>query len=89
MIAQSALARKQYAHKHFGRTHRCLYLASLGLRQLIRATGLGTPGADTAARREGARRALAVLGGRADPPYSPPPSTAVAPFGGQAYKSRS
>lgn len=80
MIAQSTLARKQYAYKHFGPARRAVFLGALALRHLIRATGLGPRGADTAARREGARRALSILSGRAEPPYCPPPATAVAPF---------
>ena len=80
MVAQSALARGQYARKHFGPLRRRTYLAALFLRHLIRATGLGPPGPDTRARRAGARRALAVLAGRAEPPYATSPPTAVRPF---------
>ena len=80
MVAQDAYARKQYAHKHFGRAHRGLYLSALGVRHLIRAAGASAVGADGAAHREGARRALRTLTGRAEPPFGVPPPTAVAPF---------
>jgi GT2 family glycosyltransferase len=80
MVAQNAYARKQYAHKYFGRTHRCLYLSALSTHHLIRAASAGALGADATARREGARRALSALSRRSEPPFYAPPPTAVAPF---------
>lgn len=79
MLAQDAYARKQYAHKHFTPGYRNLYLSALGVRHLIRALGAGIA-ADAALRREGARRALSTLAGRADPPFGAPPPTAVEPY---------
>jgi GT2 family glycosyltransferase len=79
MVAQDAYARRQYAHKHFGRAQRGLYLSALGVRHLIRAAGARSDGADGSARREGARRALLALAGRGEPPFDVPPPTAVEP----------
>jgi N-acetylglucosaminyl-diphospho-decaprenol L-rhamnosyltransferase len=79
LVAQDAYARKQYAHKHFGPASRGAYLAALGIRHLIRAAAPGGNGAEGAARREGSRRALAVLAGRAGPPFRAPGPTATAP----------
>ncbi len=79
MLAQEAYARRQYARKHFGPTHRRLYLAALATRYLIRAAGPGGGGKEAAARRAGARRALLTLIGRAEPPFGAPPHTAVSP----------
>lgn len=81
MVAQEAYARKQYAHKHFNTAYRGLYLAALGARYLIRAAGTGADGVDGIARREGARRALLTLAGRAEPPFGAPPATAMEPLG--------
>jgi len=78
MVAQDAYARKQYAHKHFSAGYRGLYLSAVGLRHLIRAAFPGAA-ADAPRRREGARRALLTLAGRVDPPFGPPPPTAVDP----------
>ncbi|HWY89918.1 MAG TPA: glycosyltransferase family 2 protein [Solirubrobacteraceae bacterium] len=80
MVAQDVYARKQYAHKHFGRAHRGLYLSALATRHLIRLAGAQAGGSDAVARREGALRALRTLVGRADPPFGTPPPTAVAPL---------
>jgi N-acetylglucosaminyl-diphospho-decaprenol L-rhamnosyltransferase len=76
MLAQEAYARRQYARKHFAPVYRGLFLAALAARYLIRAAGPAT-GDDRNARRAGARRALRTLLGRAEPPFGPPPSTAV------------
>jgi GT2 family glycosyltransferase len=73
MVAQEAYTRKQYARKHFGPVHRALYLAAIAVRHLIR-------GAGAAVHREAAGRALRTLAGRADPPFTAPPPTAVAPL---------
>ncbi len=79
MIAQDAYARKQYAQKHFGPVNRSLYVSACGLRHLIRAAGRRSDAAETAARREGSRRALRALAGSAEPPFGAPPPTAVEP----------
>jgi hypothetical protein len=79
MVAQDAYSRKQYAHKHFGRAHRGLYISAIGIQHLIRAATAGAAGADADARREGARLALGAISGRGGPPFGPPPHTAVAP----------
>lgn len=74
MLAQEAYARKQYAHKHFGPVRSRLYLSALLLHHLLRALGAGADGANEPARREGARWALRVLAGRAEPPFGLPPA---------------
>jgi hypothetical protein len=79
MVAQDAYSRKQYAHKHFGRAHRGLYISAISIQHLIRAATAGAAGADADARREGARLALGAISGRGGPPFGPPPHTAVAP----------
>lgn len=81
MEAQDAYARKQYARKHFSTTYRRLYLAALAARYLLRAGGARAGRADEIARREGARRALLTLTGRAEPPFGAPPITAIEPAG--------
>lgn len=84
MVAQDAYARRQYAHKHFRRTRRVLFLAALGLRHLIRATTASAAAADGDTRdtqREAAWLALSTLAGRSGPPFRAPPSTAIEPQG--------
>ncbi len=78
MVAQDTYARKQYARKHFGALYGNLYLAARAVRHLVRAFGV-SGGAEAAARREGARRALLTLAGRIEPPFGPPPATAIEP----------
>ena len=80
MIAQETFARRQYAQKHFARPHRALYLGAIGARHLIRAATAGS-GSQGALHREAARRAIATLLGRADPPFREPPTTALQPSG--------
>jgi GT2 family glycosyltransferase len=79
MIAQDAYTRRQYALKHFGPAYRRLYLSACGMRQLMVAAGAHAAGDNGAARREGAKRALATLSGRAEAPFITPPPTALAP----------
>ena len=79
ILAQDVYARKQYARKHFGPIYRGLYLAALAARYAIRMAGARTGTADDDARREGARRALLALAGRAEPPFRVPPHTALDP----------
>ncbi len=77
MEAQYALARRQYAEKHFSPLHRASYLSLVKLRYRLRLAAAlargrrGAPG--------GPRRALRTLRGAEPPPYGPPPMTAVAP----------
>jgi GT2 family glycosyltransferase len=80
MEAQSAYARRQYARKHFSPLHRVAYLGALLTRHVLRSVYPGD-GEYAAQRRAAARRALAVLTGRAAPPFGPPPPHAVAARG--------
>ncbi len=79
MIAQDAFARRQYAEKHFSALHRCLYLAAIGVRHAVRAAAASVKGQEAAVYREAARRAIATLLGRAEPPFGAPPVTALPP----------
>lgn len=76
MVAQDAYARRQYAHKHFSPVHRSLYVGALWLRHLIRAALPGN-GEVGRARRAAAQQALRTLARPSDPPFLPPPRTAV------------
>jgi N-acetylglucosaminyl-diphospho-decaprenol L-rhamnosyltransferase len=75
LTAQIAFARKQYAHKHFGLSHRCGYLSAVACGHLLRAGVLSRK--PVSASRAGARLALRTLAGLAEPPYGPPPSAAL------------
>jgi GT2 family glycosyltransferase len=77
MIAQDVYARRQYARKHFAPPHRAAYLGAVGVRHLIRAVAGGSDPAVVAVRRDAARLALRTLAGRVEPPFGPPPPTAV------------
>ncbi|HXB66337.1 MAG TPA: glycosyltransferase family 2 protein [Solirubrobacteraceae bacterium] len=79
MIAQDAYSRRQYAHKHFGRAHRGLYLSAIGVGHVVRAATAKATSPDAPARREGSRRALKAIAGRGVPPFGWPPFAAVAP----------
>lgn len=72
MAAQDAYARLQYAHKHLTPVHRVAYRAALALRWLLRLPGRGP-------RRSAARASLAILLGRAAPPFGSPPAQALVP----------
>lgn len=78
MIVQDTYARKQYARKHFGPLYGNLYLTARFVRHGVRALS-ARGGSDGRARRDGARRALLTLLGRAEPPFGPPPATAIEP----------
>ncbi len=80
MIAQDAYTRRQYAHKHFGRVYRSLYLWAHALRYLIRAAGARGSRNDAPAQREGAWRGLGSVTGRTEPPLETPPPTAITPI---------
>ena len=74
MIAQDVFTRRQYAAKHFTRTHRIAYLTAIGSGYAVRAA-LG--GGGQGANRQSARLALRMLLGSVDPPYRTPPATAL------------
>jgi GT2 family glycosyltransferase len=74
LVAQDVLARRIYAHKHFGTPHRQVYLGAVMARHVIRAA---LPGAERRAGRQAARLAVSVLLGRSAPPFGPPPITAI------------
>lgn len=78
MIAQDAYARKQYAKKYFGRVYRYLFLSTYGLGHLLRAAGSRFTGDEALPQRQAALGALGTMVGRAEPPFGPPPPTAVA-----------
>lgn len=80
MVAQEALARRQYAQKHFTKPHQALYLGAIGIRHLIRAAA-ARRGAEAAIHRRAARRAIATLLGRAEPPFGEAPPTAAQAMG--------
>lgn len=73
MEAQDAYARRLYAGKHFSAPHRYTILSVYFLRYALRSLLLAR-----SERRAASRRALATLVGRAEPPFGPPPPTAVA-----------
>jgi N-acetylglucosaminyl-diphospho-decaprenol L-rhamnosyltransferase len=79
MVAQDAFARRQYAQKHFLGPQRVLYLCGLGARHVIRAASATVSGEDASLHREAAQLAIRTLTGRADPPFGPPPATALQP----------
>jgi GT2 family glycosyltransferase len=76
MVAQDAFSRRQYAHKHFGRTYRSCYLGAVGARHLVRAVA-PWPGEAGVQKRAAARLALSTLVGRTPPPFGAPPGTAL------------
>jgi hypothetical protein len=80
MVAQDAYARRQYARKHFGQPLRGAYLGAVVARHAARALAPGR-GEAARARRLAARTAIRTLAGRGEPPFGPPPGTAVAPLG--------
>ena len=76
MLAQDAYTRRQYAQKHFAPPRRLAYLSGIGAQHMLRAVWPSRNGAG-AARREAARLALRTLIGREEPPFGPPPPTAI------------
>jgi N-acetylglucosaminyl-diphospho-decaprenol L-rhamnosyltransferase len=74
LVAQDALTRRIYAEKHFAPPHRQLYVGAVIARHLIRAS---LPGRERADARTAARAAVGTLIGREQPPYGPPPPTAI------------
>ena len=75
MLAQDAFTRRQYAAKHFAAPHRVAYLAAVSSRHILRATL--PPNKQDPGARDAARMALRTLIGRAEPPFGPPPRTAL------------
>jgi GT2 family glycosyltransferase len=80
MVAQEAYGRSQYARKHFGRPARNVYMTAVFARHLVRALAPGR-GDEALDRRKAARRAIATMLGRVEPPFGSPPPTALAPLG--------
>lgn len=85
MLAQDAFTRRQYAKKHFTPGYRAAYLSAVATRHLIRSLRLP---ASTRAKRDAAHLALQTLMGRAEPPFGPPPRTAVRGSDAQAHATR-
>lgn len=77
MAAQDAYARRQYAHKHFSPLHRSLYLSAIGVGHTFRAVLPRSDDEESRARRSAHRRALRTLARPAEPPFCPPPRTAL------------
>jgi len=78
MSAQGAYARRQFAYKHFAWPHRTLFIGAIAARHAIRAAAARGADADEAAiKREAAEQALRAVLGRGQPPFGPPPQTAV------------
>lgn len=80
-VAQYAYASRQYAEKYFGPVRRSLYVGAVGLRHLVRAVTAGADRENGGVRREAALRALRTLMGRVEPPFGPPPLTALESVG--------
>lgn len=76
MAAQETYARRQYAHKHFAKPHRALYLSAIGARHALRAIGTGGS-EDAQARRRAARSSLRTLVRPSEAPFTRPPQTAL------------
>jgi GT2 family glycosyltransferase len=79
MAAQEVYARRQYAHKHFSRPHRALYLSAVAARHALRLAAAARF-EDSETHRSAARAAIRALGGRAEPPFVAPPQTALRTF---------
>ena len=79
MVAQDAYSRRLYAGKNFSQPTRSAFLAAVLARHALRALTPGSSG-DLKARRTAARTAIRTLIGRAEPPFGPPPKTALAPL---------
>jgi GT2 family glycosyltransferase len=69
LVAQEAFARRVYAHKHFGRAERAVYLGAVAARHALRAA--------LPERRAASARALRTLLGREAPPFRDPPLAAI------------
>lgn len=67
LVAQDALSRRLYAHKHFRPPQRTLFLGAVALRHAL----------NLAARREGSGWALRMLRGATDYPFVAPPPSAL------------
>lgn len=77
MVAQDVYTRRQYARKHFSRPRRAAYLTAVFARHAIRAVVPSGSGEERGLRRRAARVAMSTLLGRAEPPFGPPPGTAI------------
>lgn len=77
MVAQDAYSRLQYAQKHFAPPYRAAYLSAVLAYHAVRAAAPIGNRADGEAKRAAARRAMRTLVGREEPPFGPPPPTAI------------
>jgi N-acetylglucosaminyl-diphospho-decaprenol L-rhamnosyltransferase len=77
MFAQDVYTRRQYAKKHFTRPRRAAYLAAVFARHAIRAVVPAGGREERVERRRAARVAMSTLLGHGEPPFGPPPGTAI------------
>jgi GT2 family glycosyltransferase len=77
MSAQGAYARRQYADKHFAQPVRSAYLGAVLAGHAIRALAHRRR-PESKARRGAELTAIRTLIGRTEPPFGPPPATALA-----------
>jgi GT2 family glycosyltransferase len=77
-VAQDAFARRQYMEKNFSPLQRRLGIAACALGHGLRATVGGRDRRNAGEQRTASRAALAVLLGKAPPPFAPPPRSALA-----------
>jgi GT2 family glycosyltransferase len=78
-VAQDAFARRQYMAKHYPPLRRLAGLAACALGYTLRAALGGRDRALAREQRAASRAALAVLFGKAPPPFRRPPLAAVSP----------
>jgi GT2 family glycosyltransferase len=78
-VAQDAFARRQYMAKHYPPLRRLAGLAACALGYALRAALGGRDRALAREQRAASRAALAVLFGKAPPPFRRPPLGAVSP----------
>ena len=79
-VAQEAFARRQYMEKHFPPLRRHTAIAAYALGYAIRAVAGGRDRRRAREQRSASRAALAVLMGRAEPPFARPPRQSLAPL---------
>jgi GT2 family glycosyltransferase len=76
--AQDVFARRQYAQKHFSRSHRAVYVSAIGLRYSLRFLFGGRTAEQRRLWRAASAQALRTVVGIGGPPYREPPAQAVA-----------
>jgi GT2 family glycosyltransferase len=79
LTAQQAYAHRQYIYKYFGPVRRRTGLAAYALGYLLRALVGGRDRGLAREQRAASRAALRALFGLGEPPFGPPPQSAVAP----------